>query len=585
MKYINKILIFLALCLLQFSCEKDWLYPKPLSFYAPENVYVSEEGLESLIYTMRKDIKSEHYGDWCPMMTEHTHSDLGVPGAQNDRVIKDFANNLSPSGDGGIVDLPHKVFNLAYNSIRNTNTLVSRVDNIEWEDQSVRNRLLASAYFFRSYWYYRLVNAYGDVPFIGEEVIGPKLDFKTHSRWAILDKIQEDMEWAVQWLEESVMPGDASKYAGYHLLAKIALANDDPDKAIEATTNIINGPFALMTERFGIHADDPKRNVIWDLHRPDNINDPANTETIFSVIDRFTDPAEAKTGGNRLPRIYNPAWSHSRNRDSEGGAGTVAAGPQYDTLFRGNGNARPTPWYLYEIWDYENDIRRSDINWIEWYEITYNNPASVDYGKPIDRANYAAQIDTFQHNYSFPHYKTFIPMQDPNADPRGGNGDTYIFRMAETYLLRAEAFFWKGNYGAAADDLNMVRQRAGALPISAGDVDIDFIFNERARELYTETPRHGELVRVAYVLAKNNMHGYSLDNFHENSWFYDRVMERNVFFQINLQWGQQQYRLAPHNVLKPIPESAITANTMGVINQNMGYSGANRNEPPLEVVE
>jgi hypothetical protein len=263
----------------------------------------------------------------------------------------------------------------------------------------------------------------------------------------------------------------------------------------------------------------------------------------------------------------------------------VAAGLQYDTLFRGNGNTRATPYYLYEIWDYENDLRRSDVNWVEWYEIKYNNPSSVDFGKPIDRANYASAVDTFQHSFSFPHYKTFIPEKDPSADPRGGNGDAYIFRLAETYLLRAEANFWKGELSAAANDLNRVRQRAGALPITAGEVTLDFIFDERARELFTEAPRHSELVRASYIMARENINGYNLENFSQNNWFYDRVMAKNVFFQINLTWGQQSYRIAPHNVLWPIPETVITENTLGVINQNQGYSGTERNQPPLETIE
>lgn len=585
MKRIINISLMVTMFLLQTSCTEEWLEPKPLSFYAPENVYLDEEGFEALVITMSKDIKSEHYGERATMDNEYAMSDLGVPGAQNNRVVKDFPQVLTPAGDGGIHDYPGRLFNLSYNSIRNTNVLVSRIDDIEWDSEEVRNRLLASAYFYRAYWYYRLVNAYGDVPFIGEEITGPKLDFYTHSRWAILDKIQSDMEFAVAWLPETADPGQATKGAGNHLLAKVALANLDFDNAIAAATRVINGPYALMTERFGIDAGDPTRNVIWDLHRVDNINDPANTETIFSVIDRFEDPPGAKTAGNRLPRVYNPAWWHSRNRDSAGGAGTVAEGPQYDTLFRGNGNARPTPYYLYEIWDYENDIRRSDTNWIEWYEIRYNNPSSVDFGQPIDRSNYASAVDTFQHSYSFPHYKTFIPEQDPAANPTGGNGDAYIFRLAETYLLRAEAHFWNNDLASAANDLNMVRQRASALPITAGDVTIDFIFDERARELFTEAPRHGELVRASYIMASENIDGYNLENFSENNWFYDRVMATNIFFQINLTWGQQSYRIAPHNVLWPIPETVISENTLGDINQNEGYSGAAQNVPPLQIIE
>src|SRR5690606_18957491 len=46
----------------------------------------------------------------------------------------------------------------------------------------------------------------------------------------------------------------------------------------------------------------------------------------------------------------------------------------------------------------------------------------------------------------------------------GENGDWYIFRLAETFLLRAEAYYWKGDLASAAADINMVRERAQAEP-------------------------------------------------------------------------------------------------------------------------
>ncbi len=582
----TKYFLLIIVIIISSCTDSDWLDPKPLSFYAPENVYVNEEGFDALLITMRKDIKSEHYHGRSPMVNEYAMSDIGVPGAQSNRVVKDFPRVLTPAGDGGVHNFHNRLFNLAYNSIRSANVLISRVDNVEWKDENTRSILLAKGYFYRSYWYYRLVNSYGDVPFIGEEITGAKLDFYTHSRWAVLNKIQKDMEFAVQWLPESAEPGATTKGAGNHLLAKIALANTDYDVAISAASEVINGPYTLMRERFGVDAGNPNRNVIWDLHRTENMNDPLNTETIFSVIDRFEDPVGAKTAnGHLLAQAYAPAWWHSRSRDSEGNAGMVDSGPQYDTLFRANGNSRPTPYYLYEIWDFKNDLRRSDINWIEWYEILYNNPSSVDFGKPVNRANYATPTDTFQHSYSFPHYITFVPQQIKVTRPTGGNGDFYIFRLAETYLLRAEAYFWKGNLSSAVDDLNVVRGRAGALDITSDEVNIDFIFDERARELFAESPRHGEMVRVSYIMAKGNMNGYSLNNFSENNWFYDRTMAKNLFFQIHLTWGAQSYDLASYNVLWPIPETVISANTLGVINQNQGYSGTEKNQPPLETIE
>jgi hypothetical protein len=568
------------------SCnDSRWLEPKPLSFYAPENVYIDEAGFNALLISMRKDLRAEHYDGRSPMVNEHAVSDLGAPLSLPSVVVKDFASRLTPSGDGGAHDFPGKLFNLAYNSIKTTNVLVSRIDHVKWQNESLRNRLLAGALFYRAYWYYRLVNSYGDVPFIGAEVTGPKLDFYTHSRWAILDKLIADLKWAVEWLPETAVAGAETRAAAGHLLAKVALAAGDFDQAIQAASQVIGGRHRLMTDRFGIHKNDVNRNVIWDLHRPENMNDPVNTETLFAVVDRHTDPTGARTvEGNVLARAYNPAWWQN-GRDSEGKDAMVLNGAQYDTLFEGNAQSRPTQFYLYEIWDFKNDIRRKGNNWVEWYQIRYNNPSSVDFGKPVNRDNYPIPEDTLKHSYSFPHYKTYIPEQLPTVRPMGGHGDMYIFRLAETHLIRAEAYFWKGDLSSAAQDINVVRGRAKALPVAPSEVTIDYIFDERARELFAEEPRHGEMVRASYLMAKANLNGYSLEGFDQRNWFHDRVMEKNWFFKVALPWGEQVFKISPHNALWPVPETIIAANTLGVINQNLGYLGAEKNLPALTTIE
>jgi hypothetical protein len=264
----------------------------------------------------------------------------------------------------------------------------------------------------------------------------------------------------------------------------------------------------------------------------------------------------------------------------------------YDSLGRGNPDMLSTPYAYYDIWNSGNftwqntpDLRRSDINWVDKHELLYNNPESVDYGKPINTQWIENRQDSVQLIFPIPYYKTFAPQQSPTAIPTGGNGDWYIFRLAETYLLRAEAYYWKNDLSNAASDVNMVRQRAGALPISASDITLEFLFDERARELLFETPRHAEMVRVSYILAELNLQGYSLESFSQNSWWYDRVIDHNIIYDIKPIIDGKTPLIEPHNVLWPIDNNVITANTLGTINQNVGYIGAENNVPPLETVE
>ncbi|GAA5221672.1 RagB/SusD family nutrient uptake outer membrane protein [Membranihabitans marinus] len=577
-------LLALMVGLILFSCDEDRLVPKPKSFFTPENVYTDAEGFESILITLRKNIKEENTGsiNWIAM--EFAASDLGSPWSQLDFF------NLTPSTSQYYPYL--SMFTEVYEFIKNANVVISRIDDIEWESEAEKNKILAEALWHRSYWYYRLVHTYGDVPFVGSEVQEVKLDFQTHSRTAILNKLQSDLEFAEQWLPESTPIGEVSKYAALHLLAKVYLADKEFDKAIATATEVINGPFELMTERFGIDVSDPKRNLLWDLHRPDNVNDPQNKETIMSMIDRYEAPPGAKSSGLYTLRLYNCQWMQSQVRDSEGKPGMVAAGPQYDSLGRGNANVRVTASYQYHIWNYKgetwrntSDLRRADINWMDIDEFIYNNPESVDYGKPVNSDYFAQALDTFKHLYAIPYYILYHPTQDAGATPVGGNGDWYIYRLAETYLIRAEAYFWKNDLAMAAEDINAIRTRANAIPVTAAEVDIDFIFDERARELFAEEPRHSELVRASYIQAELGLNGYSEASFDTKNYYFDRVMAYNKTYEQKIELLGNEANMAPFHILWPIPDRIITANTLAVINQNKGYDGADRNVPPLETIE
>ncbi|MBE8721146.1 RagB/SusD family nutrient uptake outer membrane protein [Sphingobacterium pedocola] len=565
------------------SCSKEWLKPEPLSFYAPENLLINKEGFESMLVTARKNLRNSFYGELNTVVSESIFTELGVAGPLNDNGIRNMNLQLTPNADGNYYVLDN--FQWAYRPIRVVNSLVSRIDDITWSSEQDRNEILAEAYFHRAYWYYLLVNQFGDVPYIDKELLEAKLDFFTHSRWTILDRMQQEMEFAVQWLPEQMRQGVPSRSAGKHLLTKIYLANRAYEKAVDMAADVI-AKHPLMRERFGPEVEAaPSRNLFWDLHRPVNVHNAANTETILGVLDRNDLPDEVRTGGLHTMRNYHPAWWNARVLDSRAARGTLDRGATYDSLGRGNSNLRPSNYYLYEVWKDDNDLRRKDGNWVLQEELLYNNPASRDFGKPIDPRNFAAIVDTFQHYHSFPFYKTFVPQATTDQPPNGGQGDYYVYRSAETYLLRAEAYYWLGRMDLSAADLNSIRRRADAGEIAAGDVTIEFILDERARELFAEEHRKSELVRISYIMAAEGRNGYSLDEFSERNFWYDRVMATNNFYKEHLRWGSSECRISPYHVLFPIPADAINTNTLGIINQNKGYAGAERNLPPLTEID
>lgn len=581
-------LVLTMILLIGTSCSKDRLKPDPLSFFTPENVFIDEAGFEAGLVTCRKEMNAENHGDLSYIANETSFSDLAVPLRQSDW------KKITPSS--AIREPVLTFFNNAYGYIKNANTVITRINDIKWSSDNAKNRVLSEALWFRAYWYYRVVNTYGDVPWVGEELKGPKLDYASTTRTAILGQLQKDLEFAVQWLPVTAAKlGDVTKGAVNHLLTKVYLANADFDKAITAATAVINGPYALMSKRFGIDAAKPYHNVLWDLHRWQNKNARENTETIYATVDRPDAPPGTWYDARGTYSMRNYAPSYWKVLDATGNRATNWDTKAGDTLGIGNGDVRTNHFFNYWIWaekgySWNNtpDMRRDNSNWIEMgdstSEIITVRAGSPNFGQPLTKKYYKSLLDTTDTWYPWPYYKVYVPT--PNfSQPYGGQGDWYTFRLAETYLLRAEAYFWKGQNDLAANDINKVRQRANAPLISASDVTIDYVFDERARELYAEEARHSEMVRVSFIFAKLNRDGYSLNTISEKNWLYDRILRKNPFFSPPVyNFWDNTATIFPYNFLWPIPQSVITANTLGRINQNKGYAGAELNVAPLDKI-
>ena len=121
--------------------------------------------------------------------------------------------------------------------------------------------------------------------------------------------------------------------------------------------------------------------------------------------------------------------------------------------------------------------------------------------------------------------------------------DYYVARLAETYLLRAEAYMKHSEPDKAAADINTVRARSNAKPITSASVNIDYILDERARELYGEELRTLTLCRLKLYSDRTKRFGYSLcSSSVDNS-----SLKNNLF---------------------PIPQSVIDANYLVLFPQN-----------------
>jgi len=108
--------------------------------------------------------------------------------------------------------------------------------------------------------------------------------------------------------------------------------------------------------------------------------------------------------------------------------------------------------------------------------------------------------------YILTKYKNVTSNGIPGPDPTFVDTDFPMFRLADVYLMYAEAVERGGTGGTeseAVDYINMLRTRANSSAISATDLDLDFLINERSRELYWEGHRRQDLIRFGLFTGGN----------------------------------------------------------------------------------
>ena len=516
--------------------------------------------------------------------------------------LSDWSTQLIPSNNARVREYWLRAFRI----VQYSNVLIDAIDAIE-EGSTVfagqeekRAELSGEARFFRALMYRTLVALYGGVPIFDEAVSSPKTDLVRASEAEVYNFVIADLVFAAANLPskgEEAQPGRITQGAAKHLLAEVYNSVGSYDLAIAAATSVINDyGYALMTSRFGLDNSDAVLSdgdptdvgdVFYDLFTHGNHNLSENTEGIWVIQNEFITGTNTIDGQNSGERAFGPAY----HRLGNGPDGIRAIkGPSYDLFMPQFGRpvawAKTTNYVAYNIWrsDWDNDIRNSNHNMFRTWR--YNNPASkwngrliqpaIDWyertdmkdptsalvlvnGQPNNlKSNGQIRNDTIQYLWPFPMKAASPNIHFSSLNREGGgfsNKDQYAMILAETYLLRAEAHLRKGNLGSAAADINVVRARSGANPVADGDVTLDYLFDERARELYTEEWRLIHMMRMREVDGTNVL------------------VDRTIRYYNNDQAiGGVGAGIQTHNRLYPIPQSEIDLNIDAVLEQNPGYT-------------
>jgi hypothetical protein len=522
------------------SCKKSFLDEKPYSSYTPITLTDSlgfEAELVGLYQYQTGTLTYSGRQGWPSVWQVGT--DVANATAQQEGIEVPYYNySLLTNQDAAA----SYIWGRMYALINNANIIIDAVaDPATTKIGAVgKKQAEAEAKFFRAYAYNNLATLFGRVPIVEHALTGPKINFVRAPLDDVNNLIISDLTFSgtslydlnggtVRTNAQGKPVSRANKYMAMQLLAEAYLRMGKNDLAEQQAQAVINsGKFSLIKSRYGVRASGAG-DYYSDMFVYGNQRRwQGNTEAIW-VLEQ--ENPTAVVGGNvdnaQQRRVFTPAYYAVPGMlpvDSLGG--------------RGVGRLRLSNWVLYSLYP-ADDIRNSKYSIKRRYY--YNDPAfPALLGKPVP----LTPADTlFRISPSTTKWGAF----DPN-DTFGYAmiKDFIMMRLGETYLLLAEAQVKQGKLAQAATTINVLRTRANAAQVTAAQMTMDFILDERARELIGEENRRMTLMRTGTLVERAT----------------------------RLNSGDAQHPttgLTSKNLLLPIPLTEIQLNKDAVLEQNPGY--------------
>lgn len=497
MKNIKIILLILVLGF--FSCD-DYLEEELTGGTTADGIYVTPEGINFGL--------NATYAAFTRLMGNDTGGDARENGWSLLIMGTDTYTNASDGGNksfnrydtdlnasAGILEAAWEDL---YIGINTANTVIARAPDVI-EDAGELNQILAEARFLRGYYYFWLVRQWGAVHYSDVETAGVESDANRTPVPEIYAKIIEDMEFADQTLPDvQNNQGRPTSWAAKMALAEIHLTQGNYDLAAQFAENVItNGPHSLARPV----------SDLWNLE-----TNESNSEVIFSF--QYADDPNFDASGNPAHLFFMMEYD------------------KLDGMTRDAANGRP--WkrfkptdYLLNLYDQEDERYDASFRSVFLANNADTAPAGVMVGDtaiwmprtPLSQVEkdlrpFGNQIynqDELTERIFPPSLKWIQPNRASTNQPEGSR-DFIVYRLAEAYLIAAEANALKASpdQTKALQYLDEVRMRAygdnaAALP-PITTVDLDVILEERAKEFASEGKRWFDLVRTGKLVERVKLH-------------------------------------------------------------------------------
>ncbi len=474
MKYIHKfktvlVVLIMAFCLI--SCTKE-LDREPTNGITNEVQYSSVAGYQQVLGTLYATFVFGGAGPWGENSFLKQYFNLQE--ATTDEVVLTWDNpqyhSLSWTADqaniGAFYTILLSNITLCNNFIMESGDAKISQRGFSGSDAQAIHQYVAEARLLRAYFYSLLLDLYGNPPFATVETLVSGEAPKQIKRKDLFDFIESELKDIEPLLPEprANAYGRADKAVGWALLSRLYLnaevytGTGRYTDAITYCNKVINGGYSLIN------------NYSWLMLADNQLN---TNEFIFTI--NFSNSNKQTTWGGTNFIILGAAGVDSQTTGLNGSWDTFRMTPSIPALF-------PTA---------DTTVDRRAAFWKNTQTLAIDNIADP-------RNGYSSfKFRNVNRDGS-------VPVQD-NTFGNLSDVDFPIFRIAEIYLTYAESVLrggTGGNMETALSYINKLRGRAyGNNPAStAGNIgvsqlNLDFILDERARELYWECQRRTDLVR------------------------------------------------------------------------------------------
>lgn len=588
------IYIFLTLFFVISSegCKKDFLDEQPRDNTYAENLLVDYNGFKTMVVALQGMMRHEYrrvdaFGGFgsLPLVQQSMWS-CGVDNSWSNNSHSSFKFMYYPKNIDQTDAEPFKAtFEWLYRMVTTSNMIITRAEStsVNWAGGS-KDEIVATARFFRAWAYRHLTLSFGAVPLATEEINGVnyRKDWERNSVAEIRAVMEQDLKFAAEKLPLRASSNTSVSGAlARHYLGELYLAMDKPQQAKDAMQPLVEGSaYRLMTTRFGTNASKPGCAFIDVFRSP--FFSQGNQEVLYAFANTEPEVESHGTSAIYIRSTYKNYYSNdvvirsSNLKAPEYVNGTVTLPQMFWLVNGGKGAGRCVPSLgAIRLYNYKNqgtvDDRASDYSMV-WKIYEKNASGNVveflSNGKtPVDTTLTNTMTDdnrTTIQNYKWPTTRKWEYTQTiaSRGDADESYNDVSYLRLADTYLLYAEALFKLSDVGNAVSWINKVRNRSNAVSITTGDLTVggmDFILDERSRELLSEEERRHTLMRVSQEKGGDER---AVDNF-----FKRRMRKYNEIAGRNAR-GMNDYETP---VLFPLPQDFMDSNTGRKLKQNPGY--------------